>query len=141
MVRRASPPAVRSLGRCGSGQGYKGSADGPRPLRHNHDSAASAHRRYAIRLPGIRPCSNPAFPPARLRPAAFVPTNERMRADPQAAVYRPDAQISGIAGWLADPVEPADFPRADLRFRNRRWDRVVGLDYLTDERWVDHFAR
>jgi len=64
-----------------------------------------------------------------------------MRAEPQAAPYRPDPQILTIAEWLADPVEPANFPKAELRFRNRRWDAAVGLDGLSDEQWVRHFAR
>ena len=64
-----------------------------------------------------------------------------MPAEPQAAPYRPDPQILAIAGWLADPVQAADFPKTELRFRNRRWDRAVGLGDLTDERWVRHFGR
>ena len=64
-----------------------------------------------------------------------------MRAEPQAAPYRADPRILEIADWLADPVEPAPFPGQDLRFRNRRWDRAVGLDRLSDEDWMRHFAR
>ncbi|MGZ3233791.1 MAG: protein adenylyltransferase SelO family protein [Croceibacterium sp.] len=64
-----------------------------------------------------------------------------MRAEPQAAPYRADPQILGLADWLADPVEPARFPMHELRFRNRRWDRAVGLADLTDEQWIAHFGR
>jgi uncharacterized protein YdiU (UPF0061 family) len=64
-----------------------------------------------------------------------------MPAQPQAAPYRPDPQILSIADWLGDEVEAADFPKAELRFRNRRWDGAVGLDELSDEQWVRHFAR
>ena len=64
-----------------------------------------------------------------------------MSAEPQAAAYRPDTPIAELAGWLADPVAPADFPETRLRFRNRRWDGAVGLDALTDEQWVKHFGR
>ena len=64
-----------------------------------------------------------------------------MPAEPQAAPYRPDPQISQVANWLADPVEPANFPEATLRFRNRRWDKAVGLDTLSDEEWTRHFAQ
>jgi len=64
-----------------------------------------------------------------------------MRAEPQAAPYRPDPQILALAGWLADPVAAAGFPKAELRFRNRRWDQAIGLGDLTDEAWVRHFAR
>ncbi len=63
-----------------------------------------------------------------------------MRALPQATPYRPDPQINPLAGWLGDAVEPAAFPMAQLRFRNRRWDRAVGLAELTDEDWLRHFA-
>jgi uncharacterized protein YdiU (UPF0061 family) len=64
-----------------------------------------------------------------------------MRAEPQAALYRPDTPILTIADWLADPVEPTRFPMHELRFRNRRWDKAVGLDGLHDEAWVAHMAR
>jgi uncharacterized protein YdiU (UPF0061 family) len=63
-----------------------------------------------------------------------------MRPEPPAAPYTPDPQLLSIAGWLADPVEPALFPNAELRFRNRRWDKAVGLDALSDLDWVRHFA-
>ena len=64
-----------------------------------------------------------------------------MRVEPQPAPYRPDPQILGIAEWIADPVEPAPFPGHDLRFRNSRWDRAVGLRELSDEEWMRHFGR
>jgi len=64
-----------------------------------------------------------------------------MRAEPQPAPYRPDTPITALAPWLADPVVPAAFPQARLRFRNRRWDGAVGLDHLDEAQWVDHFAR
>jgi uncharacterized protein YdiU (UPF0061 family) len=64
-----------------------------------------------------------------------------MRAEPQAAPYRADSQILALAGWLADEVEPARFPMHRQRFRNRRWDRAVGLADLTDEQWIAHFGR
>ena len=64
-----------------------------------------------------------------------------MRAEPQPADYRPDPKIREIAGFIADPVQAADFPDTRLRFRNTRWDKAVGLDNLTDEQWVAHFGR
>ncbi|UIP06275.1 YdiU family protein [Erythrobacter sp. SDW2] len=64
-----------------------------------------------------------------------------MRSEPQAASYRPDPAIEDIAPWLADPVKPADFPQATLRFRNDRHAATVGLDKLSDEEWTSHFAR
>ena len=64
-----------------------------------------------------------------------------MRAEPQAAPYTPDTPITSLAGWLADTVTAADFPQTTLRFRNRRWDKTVGLDGLSDSEWTAHFGR
>jgi uncharacterized protein YdiU (UPF0061 family) len=64
-----------------------------------------------------------------------------MRAEPQVTAYRADPQILAISGWLADEVPAADFPRQQLRFRNRRWDKAVGLDSLSDEAFTEHFSR
>ena len=64
-----------------------------------------------------------------------------MRAEPQVAVYRPDPAILEIADWLGDPVTPADFPQAILRFCNEPWARAIGLGELNEEQWVQHFAR
>jgi serine/tyrosine/threonine adenylyltransferase len=64
-----------------------------------------------------------------------------MRAEPQAAHYCPDPRITSLADWLADPVSAADFPKHELRFRNRRWDGAVGLASLTDQRWLEHFGK
>ena len=64
-----------------------------------------------------------------------------MRAEPQAASYTPDPKINEIADFLANPVVAADFPKRILRFRNRQWDRAVGLADLPDEQWITHFGR
>lgn len=40
-----------------------------------------------------------------------------------------------------DLVKPADFPRAELRYRNQRWAGRMGLAGLTDAQWVEHFGR
>src|SRR5690606_27070797 len=40
-----------------------------------------------------------------------------------------------------DPVSPARFPQHELRFRNRRWDKAVGLGDMPDADWVRHFGR
>jgi len=64
-----------------------------------------------------------------------------MRAEPQAAPYRADPQILSLADWLADEVDPALFPMHELRFRNRLWDKAVGLEGLSDEQWIAHFGR
>ena len=64
-----------------------------------------------------------------------------MRAEPQAASYRPDTPIDTLAGWIADPVEPAPFPETRLRFRNDAQAASAGLSELTDEEWLRHFGR
>ncbi len=67
-------------------------------------------------------------------------TNGRMRKEPQPADYRPDTKITEIAQFIADPVQAANFPAHELRFRNARWDRAVGLASLSDADWVQHFG-
>lgn len=64
-----------------------------------------------------------------------------MDAEPQVSPYQPDTPLAALAPWLAVPVAPAAFPNATLRFRNRRWDRAVGLGGLDDAQWLTHFAR
>jgi uncharacterized protein YdiU (UPF0061 family) len=64
-----------------------------------------------------------------------------MSQEPQASPYRPDPAIAPLAGWLGDAVEPARFPQATVRFRNRRWDRAIGLDDLDEAGWIARFAR
>jgi len=59
----------------------------------------------------------------------------------QSGRYRPEAPLLALADWLGDPVEPADFPRTELRWRNDRWAHAVGLADLGDAEWVRHFAR
>lgn len=76
-----------------------------------------------------------------LRRELAYPTNAMMRAEPQAAPYQPDPQIKAISGWIGDAVEPAEFTRNTLRYRNRPWDAAVGLGDLSDEEWVRHFGR
>jgi len=64
-----------------------------------------------------------------------------MTADPQAAPYRPEPAILELGDAFYDAVAPADFPQAILRFRNDRQAAVVGLDALSDDDWIRHFAR
>jgi len=49
--------------------------------------------------------------------------------------------ILAVADLMSDPVSPAAFPQAQLRFRNQRWARAVGLDGLSEAGWIAHFAR
>lgn len=64
-----------------------------------------------------------------------------MRAEPQAADYRPDTALLELSDWIADPVTAADFPETQLRFRNDRWAAAVGLSDLSDDQWRQHFGR
>jgi len=57
------------------------------------------------------------------------------------AAYRPATAILELGPDFYDPVTPADFPQAILRFRNDRWAGAVGLEGLDDEAWRAHFAR
>jgi len=60
---------------------------------------------------------------------------------PVSAAYRPDPRFAALGSEFADPVAPAPFPMAAIRFRNPRAAASVGLDALTDEEWRAHFAR
>ena len=60
---------------------------------------------------------------------------------PVTDAYRPDPRFQRLGPEFADPVSPADFPEAIIRFRNRRASASVGLDALTDEEWRAHLAR
>lgn len=64
-----------------------------------------------------------------------------MIAGEQPAAFRPERPLLALANWLGDPVEPADFPRTILRWRNDRAAAAVGLAGLSDEDWIRHFAR
>ncbi len=76
-----------------------------------------------------------------LVPAPRHPHYRRMRAEPQVSDYRPDPQLLSLAGWLADPVVPAEFPESTVRFRNDRWAGAIGLGGMDDGAWADRFAR
>ncbi len=46
-----------------------------------------------------------------------------------------------LADRFADPVIPAGFPRAVLRYRGQRWAQRTGLGGLDEAEWIAHFAR
>ncbi|MEO0982599.1 MAG: YdiU family protein [Pseudomonadota bacterium] len=46
-----------------------------------------------------------------------------------------------IAHLFADAVEPADFPDCLLRFRNTRWDELIGFGEIDDAQWAETFSR
>ncbi len=64
-----------------------------------------------------------------------------MTTPPHDARYRPAPRIMDLAGWIGDPVAPADFPKTALRFRNQTAAAEVGLAHLTDAEWTAHFGR
>ncbi|MEM9285473.1 MAG: YdiU family protein [Pseudomonadota bacterium] len=53
----------------------------------------------------------------------------------------PEQPILGLGSRFYATVEPADFPQTILRFRHDRAAEEVGLASLTDDAWVQHFAR
>ena len=57
-----------------------------------------------------------------------------MQPDPQATLLQ-------LGPDLWDPVAPADFPETRLRFRNDRAAAQIGLDGLSDDRWIAHLGR
>jgi uncharacterized protein YdiU (UPF0061 family) len=60
---------------------------------------------------------------------------------PVSPAYRPDPQFMTLGSEFADHVAPADFPEAELRFRNDRWAARIGLDTLSEAEWTATFAR
>ncbi|HTK34725.1 MAG TPA: YdiU family protein [Caulobacteraceae bacterium] len=60
---------------------------------------------------------------------------------PVSNAYRPESPLSALGPEFADPVAPAAFPKALIRYRNDRAAATVGLDTLTDVEWIAHFAR
>lgn len=60
---------------------------------------------------------------------------------PLSPLYRPDPKLPALGAEFADPVAAANFPEAQLRFRNDAAAATVGLAGLTDEEWVAHFGR
>jgi uncharacterized protein YdiU (UPF0061 family) len=60
---------------------------------------------------------------------------------PTTAAYQPDPLFERLGADFADPVTPAAFSKATICYRNDRAAATVGLDGLTDEAWVAHFAR
>ena len=82
----------------------------------------------------------------RLALAWLRPHYCHMRAEPQAAGYRPDPVIASpvhgnVAQWLGEAVSPADFPQTIVRFRNDRHAATIGLESLTGDQWSRHFGR
>jgi uncharacterized protein YdiU (UPF0061 family) len=60
---------------------------------------------------------------------------------PDSPHYRPERAVLELGDDFYDPVEPAAFPKAILRFRNDRSAQAAGLGALDDAEWIRHFAR
>lgn len=69
-----------------------------------------------------------------------MPTIAAMADKPQPRRDNAVPPILDLAAWIADPVEPADFPRTQLRWRNDRAADEIGLDSLSDEEWIAHLG-
>lgn len=54
---------------------------------------------------------------------------------------RPDHAILTLGDGFYDPVAPADFPRAILRWRGDRAAAEVGFAQLEDAEWIERMAR
>ena len=72
---------------------------------------------------------------------AGEPRADHLWRMPVSADYRPDPRLVQLGAEFADPVRPADFPEAILRFRNDRAAATVGLAGLSDAEWIAAFAR
>jgi uncharacterized protein YdiU (UPF0061 family) len=55
--------------------------------------------------------------------------------------WRGERAIEELGPDFWDPVEPARFPQHRLRWRNDRAAGEVGLERLSDERWIAHMGR
>lgn len=55
-------------------------------------------------------------------------------------VYRPDPRFARLGTEYGETVAPAEFPQTILRLRHDRAANEVGLDTLTDEKWLNHFG-
>ncbi len=57
------------------------------------------------------------------------------------SAYRPEKAILELDKRFHAEVEPADFPRHTIRWRNQRWAEQVGLGALGDAEWIEHFGK
>ena len=55
--------------------------------------------------------------------------------------YAPDPAILALGQDFYDAVEPADFPKTVLRYRNNKAAKSIGLSGLSDPDWISHFGR
>ena len=60
---------------------------------------------------------------------------------PVSPIFHPESAFAALGPDFADPVRPADFPLAILRWRDQRWAARIGLAELSEAEWLDAFAR
>ncbi|MCA0368559.1 MAG: YdiU family protein [Proteobacteria bacterium] len=60
---------------------------------------------------------------------------------PVSPAYRPDPRFFDLGPDYSDAVKAADFPQTILRFRNGRAAAEVGLEGLSDAKWIAAFGR
>ena len=58
----------------------------------------------------------------------------------QSSMSAPLQPFLQIADAFADAVEPASFPKALLRWRNREWEQIGDFDRLSDADWATQFS-
>lgn len=49
--------------------------------------------------------------------------------------------VKSLGEGFFDPVKAAIFPQTKIRYRNNNAAETIGLSSLSDDRWIDHFAR
>jgi serine/tyrosine/threonine adenylyltransferase len=59
---------------------------------------------------------------------------------PLSSLYQPEKTWLNLSEGFSDPVEPAEFPKKIIRFRNQESAFTVGLDSLTDDEWLKYFC-
>lgn len=57
------------------------------------------------------------------------------------STFRPSKIHADLGPQFFDAVNPAEFPKHIVRFRNDIWARRVGLAGLSSEEWLAHFGR
>ncbi|MEM8571850.1 MAG: YdiU family protein [Pseudomonadota bacterium] len=53
---------------------------------------------------------------------------------------KPETTHLALGPAFYDPVAPASFPMAKIRFRNDRWAARIGLNHLDETAWTQHFG-
>ncbi len=57
------------------------------------------------------------------------------------SLFHPERAILELDQRFHTEVEPAAFPQHVIRWRNQRWADEVGLGWLSNAEWVEHFGK